>query len=623
MPMWTSWSPSAASSSRIASAALTARSGSSSCATGAPKIAITASPTNFATVPPCRSRTERRWAWYGCRSRWTSSGSICSERAVNPTRSANSTVTTLRSWRRGRASPSSGEPQALQNRAPAGLSCRQTWHVASRKPTTASAGRRAATERQASTGGPRSPARELCTDSSGLLGEADELGHVEAAVVAGQWWSWPEVGLHAQIGQRVVGQDAQQHLSHDPPPNRTELQPLLQDFGLFEDVEPQGRVQLQVLADVADGELVGGERLDAHRPGYRRPGRQTKAQPTLEVASGQRWRRIIGDGGRQGCQGAGQRRVDQQTRLGLDVGAGHGEQELPLHRPLRREPAKAIEVRQLIRGFLGVEDRDGLVVARVLDKGVDVVAPANHRMAEPVGGHGELDWHEGVVGGVVELELGSGDRELDPAPYGEGLGPQDVIDHRVANHPAQEVVHDDPLVVPADQPLGLFEQVVAGQRRGGRHVVDNLVVELQHGQVQLGDQQVLVVAGIAEQRPAEEHLLAIALAGFVAGQVRAGPALLARDHAHILAELQSGDAAGLFVQVWLVAGAAAIDRVQIEPGGAEVVQGVGVVLALKAGHRIKGDVVIDELTQIGVPGGNVGVLRRRPTPGNHSLGQLR
>jgi hypothetical protein len=52
---------------------------------GAPKIAITASPTNFATVPPCRSRTERRWAWYGCRSRCTSSGSIRSARAVNPT----------------------------------------------------------------------------------------------------------------------------------------------------------------------------------------------------------------------------------------------------------------------------------------------------------------------------------------------------------------------------------------------------------------------------------------------------------------------------------------------------------------------------------------------------------
>ena len=40
--------------SRIASAARTARSGSSSCATGAPKSAITASPMNFSTVPPKR-----------------------------------------------------------------------------------------------------------------------------------------------------------------------------------------------------------------------------------------------------------------------------------------------------------------------------------------------------------------------------------------------------------------------------------------------------------------------------------------------------------------------------------------------------------------------------------------
>ena len=45
--------------SRIASAARTARSGSSSCATGAPKTAITASPMNFSTVPPKRSSSAR------------------------------------------------------------------------------------------------------------------------------------------------------------------------------------------------------------------------------------------------------------------------------------------------------------------------------------------------------------------------------------------------------------------------------------------------------------------------------------------------------------------------------------------------------------------------------------
>ncbi len=41
-------------------AARTARSASSSCETGIPKTAITASPTNFSTLPPCRSRIARR-----------------------------------------------------------------------------------------------------------------------------------------------------------------------------------------------------------------------------------------------------------------------------------------------------------------------------------------------------------------------------------------------------------------------------------------------------------------------------------------------------------------------------------------------------------------------------------
>ena len=46
--------------SRISTAARTARSGSSSCVTGAPKTAMTASPMNFSTVPPNRSSSERK-----------------------------------------------------------------------------------------------------------------------------------------------------------------------------------------------------------------------------------------------------------------------------------------------------------------------------------------------------------------------------------------------------------------------------------------------------------------------------------------------------------------------------------------------------------------------------------
>ena len=63
IPIRISSSPSSASASRMESAARTARSGSSSCATGAPKTAMTASPMNFSTVPPKRSSSARTRAW--------------------------------------------------------------------------------------------------------------------------------------------------------------------------------------------------------------------------------------------------------------------------------------------------------------------------------------------------------------------------------------------------------------------------------------------------------------------------------------------------------------------------------------------------------------------------------
>ena len=47
--------PSSGSASRIATAARQARRASSSCTCGTPKTAITASPMNFSTVPPCAS----------------------------------------------------------------------------------------------------------------------------------------------------------------------------------------------------------------------------------------------------------------------------------------------------------------------------------------------------------------------------------------------------------------------------------------------------------------------------------------------------------------------------------------------------------------------------------------
>ena len=48
---------------RISTAARTARTPSSSCTTGIPNTAMTASPTNFSIVPPWRSSTSRDVAW--------------------------------------------------------------------------------------------------------------------------------------------------------------------------------------------------------------------------------------------------------------------------------------------------------------------------------------------------------------------------------------------------------------------------------------------------------------------------------------------------------------------------------------------------------------------------------
>jgi hypothetical protein len=59
----------------------------------------------------------------------TSSGSARSERAVNPTKSQKTTVTTLRSSPAGwRGTSASGDPHAPQNRNPPGLSCPQFKH---------------------------------------------------------------------------------------------------------------------------------------------------------------------------------------------------------------------------------------------------------------------------------------------------------------------------------------------------------------------------------------------------------------------------------------------------------------------------------------------------------------
>ncbi len=122
--------PSSGSASRISTAARQARSASSSCATGTPNTAITASPMNFSTVPPCDSTIAFIRSKYRASSARSASGSVDSPSAVDPVTSQNSTVTVLRC---SRLSPISGAVQNPQNRKPSGFSLPQLVQVSTRR----------------------------------------------------------------------------------------------------------------------------------------------------------------------------------------------------------------------------------------------------------------------------------------------------------------------------------------------------------------------------------------------------------------------------------------------------------------------------------------------------------
>ena len=57
-----------------------------------------------------------------------------------------------------------------------------------------------------------------------------------------------------------------------------------------------------------------------------------------------------------------------------------------------------------------------------------------------------------------------------------------------------------------------------------------------------------------------------------------------------------------------------VQGVEVEAGRAEGVEGVGVVRPVEARHRVEGDVVVDELAQVGVAGRDVRVVARRAPP---------
>jgi hypothetical protein len=117
-------------STRCASSpARTARSASSSVATGAPKTAMTASPMYFSITPPYWRITSRSAAKYSrCRMR-ICSGSASSEKDVNPAMSMKRTVMRRRSsFLTELGAVSTREPHAVQKAASAEMDCPQWTH---------------------------------------------------------------------------------------------------------------------------------------------------------------------------------------------------------------------------------------------------------------------------------------------------------------------------------------------------------------------------------------------------------------------------------------------------------------------------------------------------------------
>jgi hypothetical protein len=121
---------------------------------------------------------------------------------------------------------------------------------------------------------------------------------------------------------------------------------------------------------------------------------------------------------------------------------------------------------------------------------------------------------------------------------------------------------------------------VLGQLAAVLDVGEQAVVEQEEGELELPDDDVLVVAGIADQGAPVR----------VPRQVLLVAALGRPDQERVAV-----------VHVRLVVAPAAVDAVEVEDRRAEVRQRVGVVLAGQARDGVEGQVVVDELPEVGYP----------------------
>jgi hypothetical protein len=218
-----------------------------------------------------------------------------------------------------------------------------------------------------------------------------------------------------------------------------------------------------------------------------------------------------------------------------------------------------------------------------------VVDVPHHAVPEPVGGHRELDGHERIEH-VVE------DRRVALEHGLELLRIQD---------PAEEVVEHDPLIVPNDEITRLVEHgstdrcvALKCAGLGPRH---DLVVELHERQMQLGDDQVLVVARITDDREAARCPRQVVPERRLVSQRRVALNFAGCRHANLekVRVLR-----GAPVEVGLNPRTGAIEVVEIQRRSPEIVERQRIDDRLLERRWVEDDVVIDELAEVGKAGGD-------------------
>ena len=288
------------------------------------------------------------------------------------------------------------------------------------------------------------------------------------------------------------------------------------------------------------GQRVGDARVDAHRPVELR-GRdgEVGVAALLEVVQPAE----VGDP------------VAGQPRPAAQVAAGGGEQEQQVQR------ARAV-----------VEAR------------VPVVGGADHRVPEPVGGDRELDRHGRDVGRRrADLER--------LAPVAEH-----VVERRRPADARQEVMAQHPLVVLGDE-LARLREALCRRQRGGE-AVDDAVVEADERQVGLRDHEVLVVARVGDDRPP----LGLGVGALAARQVEPVHRGVAADRGR-LAVAQVHQIGLVEPRRLGVLRPGAVHRVEVQRRRAALQQRGRVDRGAEHHRRlVEGQVVVDELAQVGEPG---------------------